>query len=122
MNNFELCRAICNLVPNIDESKIIDKAKLVAMYTKPNIPVPNDDKFGKLFFQLELIAGIILSNSDFFGQPNYFMHSFQNIHLYFFYLSPYKRQGILGVHVSGHFEHEKIVSKITEFLESLSDD
>jgi hypothetical protein len=106
-------------MPNIDEAKIIYKAKLVAMHTKPHIPVPNDEKFASLFFQLDVIAGIMLSNSDFFGEANFFMHNFKNVKLYFFYLSKYNREGILGLHVSGDFEHEKLVSKVTDFLQSL---
>jgi hypothetical protein len=95
---------------------IINKAKLVAIYTKPGAPIPSEEEFGKLFLQTEIIASIMKTNTDFFGQPKFFTLSFEHSDLYFFLLSRYGRTGILTVQIVQPYNHEEIVSKVREYL------
>lgn len=119
MNNFELCETICGLSPSVNGAGIIDKAKLVAMYSKPGVPIPNEEKFERLFFQVDVIAGIMKGNVDYFGEVKYFTLHFANADLYFFHLAKYKMQGILALQIAAPFEHDKIVSDVNGLLTSL---
>ena len=116
MNNFELCHGICKLHDSIIGAGIIDKAKLVAINTKPGTPIPSEEEFGKLFLQTEIIASIMKTNTDFFGQPKFFTLSFEHSDLYFFLLSRYGRTGILAVQIVQPFNHDDIVSRINGYL------
>jgi len=95
---------------------IIERAKLVAIYTKPGTPIPSEEEFGKLFLQTEIIASIAKTNRDFFGRPRHFTMSFENTDLYFFLLSEYGLTGTLAVQIGQPHNHEDIVSRIGEFL------
>jgi hypothetical protein len=95
---------------------IIEKAKLVAIYTKPGTPTPSGEEFGKLFLQTEIIGSIMKTNIDFFGQPKFFALSFEQCDLYFFLLSKYGLTGTLAVQIVPPYRHEEIVSRISEFL------
>jgi hypothetical protein len=95
---------------------IIEKAKLVAMYTKPGTPMPSGEEFGKLFLQSEIIGSIMKTNIDFFGQPKFFALSFEQCDLYFFLLSKYGLTGILAVQIMQPYNYEDIVSRVSEYL------
>lgn len=116
MNTFEICKAICNLSDSVLGAGIIIDNKLVAMDTKPGIPIPDNERLEKMFFQTSLIAGIMIGNSDFFGPARYFTLHFSNADLFFFFLSDYGIKGILAVQVDKEHDHEQIVSGVHGFL------
>jgi hypothetical protein len=116
LNNFELCEGICKLHDSIMGAGIIEKARLVAIYTKPSTPIPSEEEFGKLFLQTEIIGSMMKTNIDFFGQPKFFTLSFEQCDLYFFLLSKYGRTGILAVQIVRPYHHEEIVSRVSEYL------
>jgi hypothetical protein len=95
---------------------IIEKARLVAMYTKPGTPIPSEEEFGKLFLQTEIIGSIMKTNTDFFGEPKFFTLSFEHSDLHFFLLSRYQRTGILAVQIMQPYNYEDIVSRVSEYL------
>src|SRR5581483_1309603 len=117
MNNFELCRGVCNPHGKIMGVGIIERAKLVALYAQPGTPMPNEEEFEKLFFQTEVIASMTKTNVSLFGEPKFFNLSFDNVDLYFFLLSRYGRKGILALQIMQLYDHEEIVSKVGGYLE-----
>lgn len=118
VNAFELCRAVCDLSPSIYGAAVINNARLVAMHAKPNVPIPNEERFTRLFFQAELIANIMAGNADFFGEPYLFSLYFKNAHLHFFHLSRYQSQGVMALQVSPPSDHQSIISEVNAVLES----
>ena len=121
MNNFDLCKGVCELSPAILGAGIIENASLVAVYARPESPVPNEEKFKRLFFQTEVIAGITRTNADFFGQPRFFSIYFENSDMYFFHLFKYpERRGVLAVMLSrDKYIHEELVTSITKYLDDI---
>lgn len=120
MNNFELCEGACNLYGTILGTGIIENANLVAMFARPESPIPDEKKFNTLFLQTEIIASITKSNSDFFGRSRFFSLYFDYFDMYFFPLSRYgtsERKGTLAVMVKAPYDHEDLVLKITNHLE-----
>lgn len=116
MNNFELCREICNLHQSVQSAGIIERAKLVAVYSRPGTPIPSESQFRKLFLQTEIIASITKTNVAFFGQPKFFTICFENSDLYFFLLSRYARSGILALQLVGSYLHEQIVASVDSYF------
>jgi hypothetical protein len=119
MNNFDLCREVCELNPAMLGVGIIENANLVAVYAKPESPVPNEEKFKRLFFQTEVIAGITRTNADFFGQPRLFSIYFENSDMYFFHLFKYpERRGVLAIMLGrDKYVHEELVSSVMKYLD-----
>ena len=95
---------------------VIEKAKFVAVHFKQNKPVPDKSTFRKLFLQTEIIAGMMRTNEDFFGESRFFSLSFDRFDLYFFLLSRFAQNGVLVVQIVQPYNHEEIVSKITKYL------
>ena len=120
MNNFELCKRVCELNPAILGVGIIESANLVAVNARPEAPVPNEEMFKRLFFQTEVIAGITRTNADFFGRPRFFSIYFENSDMYFFHLFKYpERKGVLAVMLGrDKYVHEELVSSVTKYLDS----
>jgi hypothetical protein len=116
MNNFELCRGICDLDPRIIGAGMIVKAKLVAMHNKPGTPIPSQEQFEKLFLQTELIASMITSNVAYFGRPRYFTLSFETSDMYFFMLSRYGGTGVLATQLVRPYNHEEIINGVDGLL------
>jgi hypothetical protein len=116
MNNFEVCKGICDLHGTIAGAGIIEKARLVAMYNRPGTPIPTEEEFGRFFLQTEIIASITKSNVAFFGQARHFTISFENSDMYFFLLSRYARPGVLAIQLVQPYDHEEIINKVDQFL------
>jgi len=120
LDNFQLCRDICNLRDNIMGVGIIENANLLAMYARDETPIPDEQKFKALFLQTEIIASMTESNADFFGQPKLFSLYFDYFDMYFFpmsrYIVDYGRKATLAVMIKAPYYHEELVSEITEFL------
>ncbi|HEX2615072.1 MAG TPA: hypothetical protein VHL10_06235 [Nitrososphaera sp.] len=93
---------------------MIEKAKLVALYTRPGAPMPNEREFEKLFLQTEIIAGITKTNVSLFGEPKFFSIYYEYMDLYFFLLSKPDRRGVLVVQIVEPYDHKEIVSLILE--------
>ncbi len=96
---------------------IIEKAKLVAMYSKPGTPMPDEQTFQRLFLQTEVIASIAKSNAPLFGDPTFFSLHFEHTDLYFFLLSGQTRSRVLAVEMIQPYSHEEIVSRVGKYLE-----
>jgi len=116
MNNFEVCKGICDLHGSMIGAGIIEKARLVAMYNRPGTPIPTEEEFGRFFLQTEIIASITKSNVAFFGQARHFTISFENSDMYFFLLSRYARPGVLAIQLVQPYDHEEIINKVDQFL------
>lgn len=116
LNNFELCKEICDLDQSVIGAGIITKAKLVAMHNKPGTPVPSEEVFGKLFLQTEVIASIARSNTAYFGQAKHFILSFESSDMYFFLLTKYGREGVLAVQLVQPYNHEQIIRAVDDLL------
>jgi hypothetical protein len=116
MNNFELCKGICELDQSIIGAGIIVKAKLVAMHNKPRTPIPSEEQFGTLFLQTVVIASITRSNAAYFGQPKYFTLSFEKSDMYFFVLSRYGHEGVLAIQLIPPYNHEHIIGSVDGLL------
>ena len=118
MNGFELCKDICNLHSSILGAGIIEKASLVAIYSRPGSPIPTKEKFDHLFFQTEVIASIMNKNADFFGAPKTFSLYYENADVYFFHLFRYGgKRGVLAVLITSPYDHEDLIERISACLE-----
>jgi hypothetical protein len=50
MNNFELCEAVSNLHVNILGTALLDEGKMIAGFSKPNVALPNEQRFREMLF------------------------------------------------------------------------
>jgi hypothetical protein len=89
-NNFELCEAVCRLEKNILGSSLIEKGKMIAGFSKPGVPIPNEERFKNILFQIEIISGIHRGNEDFYGKLKYHTVQYEDSSLFMF---PIDRHG-----------------------------
>src|SRR5690348_3504406 len=90
-NNFELCQMICELDKNILGAAIIKDGELIAMHSRPDVPVPvpSQERFSAIFYQTQLIADMHRSNEDYYGDLRFFAAHFKHGDVFCFPLDKY---------------------------------
>jgi len=118
MNKIQLCEGLCELHGNILGAAVIEHGTMIAAYSKPDVPVPNEERFKTIFFQTEIIASIHRSNEDFYGPLKFFTVHFEGSDVFFFPLDKYgaRRRSIIGFKIVTPYNHEGLVSKVSNFL------
>lgn len=117
-NNFELCQGVCKLDRNILGSALIEKGKMIAGFSKPGVPIPNEERFKYILFQIEIISGIHRSNEDFYGTLRYHTVHYTNSSLFMFPIDRYgaEKQEILAFKIVQPYNHDEVASKVEEYL------
>lgn len=117
--NFELCEAICKLDDNILGSALLDKGMIIAGFSKPGVTVPNEERFAKILFQLELITSLHRENEDFYGMLKYHTVQYAESSLFVFPTDKYgsEKPLILTFKASRPHSHDKISSQVEQLLE-----
>lgn len=113
----DTCRGIVDVDERILGAGIIENLALVAIYAKPNVPLPKEDKFNLMIAQSEILTSIAKSNTDFFGYFRYIVSSFEKSDVMFF---PLPMQGgknrLLVIQVTRPCDHEKIEGEVMRQL------
>jgi hypothetical protein len=117
-NDDEMCKAIANLENNILGAGIIENLSLVAMYSKPGVSLPKEEKFNLMFAQSEIMISIAKSNADFFGRFRYIVSSFEKSDTMFL---PSRSEGsgkdrIVVIQVQRPCDHEKITEAVVRLM------
>jgi hypothetical protein len=122
-SNFELCEAVCRLDDNILGSALLDKGMIIAGFSKPGVSVPNEERFAKILFQLEVITSLHRGNEDFYGMLKYHSVQYAESTLYVFPTDKFgsEKPLILAFKVSRPHSHDKISSQVEQLLESFFD-
>lgn len=117
-NNFELCQSVCKLDKNILGSALIEGGKMVAGFSKPGVPIPNEERFKHILFQLEIISGIHRSNEDFYGALRYHTVHYSDSSLFMFTIDKYgsEKQAILAFKIVRPYNHDEVASKVEDYL------
>jgi hypothetical protein len=114
-NNFlELCESISRLDKRIAGASVMSNGKLLATANGAGSSVPSDKYFSKLIRQAEIMVGIPLANTPFFGGFNFVLVSFERLDSMLFYLE--SRKAILGVGLLPPYDISNLLGKIQEFL------
>jgi hypothetical protein len=114
-NSFlELCEGISKLDERIAGALVIRYGKLLATANGAGSSLPSDDYLSKLIRQAEVVVGIQLANTPFFGHFNYLLVSFDRLDSLLFYLKTQKV--ILGVGLLPHYDISVLLGKIQKYL------
>ena len=116
----DTCKVIANLDDNILGAGIIENLALVSIFSKPNVPLPKEEKFNLMFAQSEIMISIAKSNADFFGGFRYVVSSFENSDTMFF---PSKNETtgkdrVIVLQVLRPCDHEKIAREVAPKISS----
>lgn len=119
--DYDACREIANLSDSILGTGIIEDMEIVAMYAKPKVPLPNEERFRQMFIQSQVLVSIVKSNADYFGRVRYLVSSFDSSDVVFFPLA--RREGggtgkdkerILVVQILRPCDHEQIAREVMQ--------
>ena len=55
---------------------------MIAGFSKPRVPIPNEERFKSILFQIELITAIHRGNEDFYGTLKYHTVHYADSSLY----------------------------------------
>jgi hypothetical protein len=118
-NNFELCEEVCKLEKNILGSAMIDGGKMVAGFSKPGVPIPNEERFKSILFQIELITAIHRGNEDFYGTMKYHTVHYADSSLFMFPIDKYgsKKRLVLAFKIVRPYNQDEVASKVQGYLE-----
>lgn len=118
-NNFELCEAVCKLEKNILGSAMIDGGKMIAGFSKPGVPIPNEERFKSILFQIELITAIHRGNEDFYGAMRYHTVHYADSSLFMFPIDKYgsDKRRVLAFKIVRPYDHDGVASKVEGYLE-----
>ena len=113
-NDLGMCKAIVDMDSNILGAGIIENLALVAMYAKPDVPIPKEEKFNLMFAQSEIMISIAKTNTDFFGPFRFIASSFEKSDIMFFPLrnESNARDRVLVIQVQRPCDHEKIMEEV----------
>ena len=113
-NLLELCEGISKLDKRIAGASVMSDGKLLATANGAGSSLPSDEYFSKLIRQAEVMVGIPLANTPFFGGFNFVLVSFERLDSMLFYLE--SRKAILGVGLLPPYDISVVLGKIQEFL------
>ena len=83
-NDYDICKSFTDMDEHILGTGIIENMKVAAMYSKPNLPLPKEEKFQLMIIQSEIFVSMAKSNTDFFGRLRYVATSFESSDIVFF--------------------------------------
>jgi hypothetical protein len=116
-SDYDTCKAIADMQDNILGAGLIENLQVAAMYAKPNVPLPEEEKFKLMFAQSEILVNVAKTNEDFFGRVRYLVSSFENSDVVFLpYRSKTDRDRTLVIQILRPYDHDKIAEKIAQHL------
>ncbi len=83
-NDYDICKSFTDMDDHILGTGIIENMAVAAMYSKPNVLLPKEEKFQLMIIQAELFVSMAKSNADFFGRLRYVATSFESSDIVFF--------------------------------------
>jgi hypothetical protein len=118
-NNFELCEAVCKLEKNILGSALIEGGKMIAGFSKPGVPIPNEERFKSILFQIELITAIHRGNEDFYGTMKYHTVHYADSSLFMFPIDKYgsEKRLVLAFKIVRPYDQDDVAAKVQGYLE-----
>jgi exonuclease III len=115
-DDYNICKSFAEMDDNIRGAGIIENMKVVAIYSKRNIPLPKEERFQLMVSQSEIFVSIAKSNADFFGRLRYVTASFESSDIIFFFLpngsSSNNKPGLFGIRVLRPYDMTKLLEKL----------
>ncbi len=113
-NDYDICKSVANVDDNILGVGIIEDMGVTALYSKQNVPLPNEERIKLMVIQSEIFVGIAKSNADFFGRRRYTMASFETADSLFFSLPRGTNNKVrtLVIRVSRPYDVTKLLTKL----------
>ncbi len=112
-SGYNECKTIVELNESILGTGIIRDLRVQAMYARPGVPLPNEDKLKLMFAQSEVLMSVAKSNTDFFGPVRHLVFSFENSDTMFF---PFQKERTLVIQILRPYDQEKIAETIRHHL------
>ena len=120
INLFELCHDVCELDKGILGAAVLETGVVVAMYSKPDlpVPVPSQERFRTIFYQTHFIEVMHRSNEDFYGDLKFFSAHFSHGDVYSFPLDKhgYGKRYVLAFKIINPYSVDSLVQKVTDYL------
>jgi hypothetical protein len=83
-DDYDICKSITESDEHILGTGILENMAVAAIYSKPNLPLPKEEKFQLMIIQAEIFISMAKSNTDFFGRLRYVTTSFESSDIVFF--------------------------------------
>jgi hypothetical protein len=113
MNHQELCKAVAGLHSSIEVAMVLSGGKIVGSHLKSGGPVPDEDEFGYMISQIEMIVRTTKANEDKFGELGFITIHYKYIDGLFF---PLNDRDTLIVGVVQPYDHDTLAGKILTLL------
>lgn len=113
-NDYDICKGFTDMDDNILGTGIIENMEVAAMYSKPNVPLPKEERFKLMIIQSEIFVSMAKSNTDFFGRLRYLVCSFETSDVVFFPLPSRENNKVrtLIIRVSRPYDVTTFVNKM----------
>jgi len=119
VDGLQVCKEIAGLHGSILNAGIVEKGVPIAMHSKPDSPMPRQDRLERMFVQAETAINVFQSNQDHFGKTHYIMAHNDSSDLFFFPILVNGRNMILVVRTAEPYIHEEIVGKVRDYIGSM---
>jgi hypothetical protein len=113
MNYQELCRAVAGLHGSVEVAMVLSDGKLAASNLKSGGPAPEEDEFGHMISQIEMIVKATKENEDKFGELGFITIHYKYIDGLFF---PLGDRDTLIAGVVQPYDHDALAGKIVTLL------
>jgi DNA-binding LytR/AlgR family response regulator len=116
MDGLEICKEVAGLHGSILNAGIVERGVPIAMHSKPDAPLPRQDRLERTFAQAEIAIRVFQTNQDNFGKTHYIMAHNDSSDLFFFPIVINGRDMILLVRAATPYFHEELVGKVRDYI------
>lgn len=114
-DDYNICKSFAEMDDNILGAGIIENMKVVAIYSKSDVPLPKEERFQLMVSQSEIFVSIAKSTADFLGRLRYVTAAFESSDIIFFSLpngSSNNKPRLFGIRVLRPYDMTKLLEKL----------
>lgn len=113
-----ICKTVVELDDDILLAALIQKGEVLDFYSRPGLPLPNEDRAGELAMQTTLVMSMVLKSQDYMGRLRFVHYRWENVEGLHFSFGEDK---ILAVMLNPQAEMDGLVKDIYNRVKSLAD-
>jgi hypothetical protein len=112
-----LAENITELDDSIAGAMIVRRGDLLGSYARPKVPIPQKEKFTKMFLQAEMMLSIPKTNQDVFGKVEVVIVRHSILHIYMILL-PDKATLAFATRADAEYDFKKVVDDVFKLIRS----
>ena len=117
MNYNTFAEKVTGLDDSIAGAMIVRLGDLLGSYARPKVPIPQKEKFTKMFLQAQMMLSIPQTNQDVFGKVEVVIVRHSILHIYMISL-PNKATLAFAARADAEYDYKKLLDGVLKLIRS----